>query len=216
MFILFGAILMIPRIRRLRRRPGAWACVRLGGAVCGCWLVWRHQHAGAGIASLAAGLLLFAFSLLVRAKPEVKSVDALARELGAMIVLNGGTFLESADSTPVPCAQILVCPEQIIVIGPGERRVLEIPLAEVRSIAAHPLTNETGEAADGWDVVVNWVADAPCTTAFQYDGPFAEHLAQVTESTLRGHLNMDKQDGQDKLVKIENQRFTGSNDFKQG
>jgi len=206
---------MIPRIRRLRRRVVAWACVRLGAAVCGCWLVWRHQHAGAGIASLVAGLLLFAFSLLVHAKPEEKSMDAIARELGALIVLNGGTFLESPDSSPIPRAQIFVLPEQIMVLGPRERRLLEIPLAKVRNIAAHPLTNKAGEAADGWNVEIHWGSGAPGSTTFQYDGPFAQHLAQVTESTLRSHLNMDKQDGQDKLVQIENQRFTGTNDFRQ-
>ena len=121
---------MIPRIRRLRRRVGAWACVRLGVAACATWLGWRYRHAGAGVASLVGALLLFAFSLLVRAKPEVKSADAIAAELGALIVLNGGIFQESPDSTPIQHAQIFVHPEQIIVLGPRERRLLEIPSGE--------------------------------------------------------------------------------------
>ena len=80
---------------------GAWACVRLGVAACATWLGWRYKHAGAGVASLVGALLLFAFSLLVRAKPVVKSADALAAELSALIVLNGGIFLQSPDSTPI-------------------------------------------------------------------------------------------------------------------
>ena len=116
------------------RSPGAWP--RAGVGWCG-----DYAHAGAGVASLAGGLLLFAFSLLVRAKPVVKSVDALTHELSALIVLNGGIFRQSPDSTPIHEAQILVHPEQIIVLGPRERRLLEIPLAKVRNLAAHPVTN---------------------------------------------------------------------------
>ena len=182
---------MIPRIRRLRRRVGAWACVRLGVAACGTWLGWRYTHAGAGVASLVGALLLFAFSLLVRAKPEVKSADALARELGALIVLNGGTFLESPDSTPIEQAQIFVHPERIIVLGPRERRLLEIPLAKVRNVAANPVTNGAGEGAEPWEVEIEWLGDGPCTTTFHYDGVFAEHLARVTESTLRSQWIKD-------------------------
>ncbi len=191
LFVLFSTILMIPRIRRLRRRAGAWACVRLGAAACATWLVWRHTHGGAGMASLVVGLLLFAFSLLVHAKPVAKSTDAIADELGALIVLNGGTFRPSPDSTPIPHAQIFLHPEQIIVQGPDERRLLEIPLAKVRSMAAHPVTNEPGEGTKPWEVEINWLADVPCTTTFQYEGAFAEHLARVTESTLRSQWKKD-------------------------
>jgi uncharacterized protein (DUF58 family) len=182
---------MIPRIRRLRRRVWAWTCVRLAVAACATWLGWRYKHAGAGVASLAASLVLFASSLLVRAKPEVKSMDALADELGALIVLNGGIFRESPDSDPVEQAQIFIHPEQIIVYGPREQFLLEIPLANVRNLAAHPVTNGAREGAGHWEVEIHWVADGPCTTTFQYGGAFAEHLARVTESTLRSQWKKD-------------------------
>jgi hypothetical protein len=189
--MLFGTILLIPRIRRLRRRAGAWACVRLIAVACGTWLVWRHMHAGAGMASLVVGLLLFAFSLLVHAKPVAKTTDAIADELGALIVLNGGIFRQSPDSTPIAHAQIFLHPDQIIVHGPDERRLLEIPLAKVRNMAAHPVTNEPGEGKEPWEVEINWLADVPCATTFQYEGAFAEHLARVTESTLRSQWKKD-------------------------
>jgi len=129
--------------------------------------------------------------LLVHAKPVAKSTDAIADELGALIVLNGGIFRPSPDSTPISRAQIFLHPEQVIVQGPNERRLLEIPLAKVRSMAAHPVTNEPGEGAKPWEVEINWLADVPCTTTFQYEGTFAEHLARVTESTLRGQWKKD-------------------------
>jgi len=136
-------------------------------------------------------LLRFAFSLLVRAKPVLKSADAIAAELGALIVLNGGTFVELPDSAPIPHAEIFVHPEQIMVLGPSECRLLEIPLAKVRSLAAHPVSNGTGKGSEPWEVEIGWVADGPCTTTFRYDGAFAEHLARVTESTLRSQWKKD-------------------------
>ncbi len=191
LFMLFGTILMIPRIRRWRRRVGAWACVRLGVAACATWLGWRYKHAGAGVASLVGALLLFAFCLLVRAKPVVKSADAIAAELGALIVLNGGTFLESPDSTPIEQAQIFVHPERIMVLGPRERRLLEIPLAKVRKVAANPAPHGAGKGVEPWEVEIEWLGDGPRTTTFHYDGVFAEHLARVTESTLRSQWIKD-------------------------
>ena len=186
LFVLFGTILVIPRIRRLRRRVWAWTCVRLALAACGGWLAWRYAHARAGAAALGAGVFFLAFSLLVRAKLVVKSVDALAHEMSALIVLNGGIFRQSPESTPVRQAQILVHPERIIVMGPRDRLLLEIPLAKVRNLEAHPVTEGlAAESAALWEVEISWLADTPCTTTFHFEGVFAEHLARVAESTLR-------------------------------
>jgi hypothetical protein len=185
LFMLFGTLLMIPRIRRLRRRVWAWTSVRLAVAVCGGWLIWRFIHDAAGVASLASGVLFLAFSLLIRAKPVVKSMDALAHEMSALIVLNGGIFRQPPDPAPIHQAQIFVHPEHIIVLGPRERRLLEIPLGKVRDLAVRPVINGSGDNVAPWEVEINWVADEPCTATFHYDGVFAEHLARVTESTLR-------------------------------
>lgn len=185
LFIFFGTMLMIPRIRRLRRRVWAWTCIRIVVALCGGWLLWRFAAARAGVATLAGGLALLASALLIRAKPAVKSLDDLTRELSALIVLNGGTFRRSPDSAPIPQTQIFVHPEQIIVLGPREDRLLEIPLTKVRNLAAHPVTNGTRENLEPWEVKIDWAGDGPCAATFHYDGAFAEHLARVTESTLR-------------------------------
>jgi hypothetical protein len=185
LLVLFGTILVIPRVRRLRRRVWAWGCVRLTLAACGCWLLWRYAHVRAGAATLVIGVLLLAVGLLIRAKPVVKSVDALAHELGALIVLNGGTFRHSPDSMPIPHAQIFVHPERLTIRGPGEQRLLEIPVAKLQTVKAHPVATGSGKGPMHWEVEINWQADHPRTTTFRYDGPFAEHLAQVTESTLR-------------------------------
>lgn len=185
LFVLFGTILVIPRLRRLRRRIWAWTCVRLAVAAGGGWLVWRYAHSRAGTATLALALLMLAFSVLTRAKPVRKSVDALAHELSALIVLNGGTFRRSSDSMAIQQAEIFLHPDRILVLGPRERRLLEIPLAKVCGLAANPAANGSHEGVTPWEVEIRWGAEAPCTTTFHYDGVFAEHLARVAESTLR-------------------------------
>jgi hypothetical protein len=144
-----------------------------------------------GAPTLILGLLLLAFGLLVRARPPVKSVDALARELDALIVLNGGTFCRSPDSVPVPGARIFVHPDRIIVFGARDQRLLELPLAKVQSLAARPVTNRIDKGAELWEVEIRWTAEGPCTSAFQYDGAFAEHLARVAEATLRSQWIKD-------------------------
>ncbi len=185
LFLLFGTILFIPRIRRLRRRVWAWTGVRLAVAVGGGWLIWRYARGGAEPLTLVAGLLLLAFSLLVRAKPPAKSADALAQELGALVVLNGGTFRQSTDSLPVSQAQVFVSSDQIVVVGARESILLEIPLAKVRRLTAVPVKKSPGPEQEPWEVEINWQAESPCSATFHYDGAFAEHLARVTESTLR-------------------------------
>lgn len=190
LFVLFGTILVIPRIRRLRRRAWAWSAVRLGLAACATGLGWRYKNAGAGTPTLVFSLILFAFALLVRAKPEEKSVDALARELRALIVLNGGAFRTSPEAVPVAPAQLFVRADKILVVGRREQVLLEIPFAAVHRLAAHPVSAEA-RTAELWEVAVTWQDDPPCTATFEYDGPFAEHLARVTESTLRSQWVKD-------------------------
>jgi len=185
LFVLFGTILMIPRIRRLRRRVWAWTCVRLGAAACGGWLLWRYTHAGASKATLAFGVLCLAFSLLVRARPALRSVDDLAKQLSALIVLHGGAFRLSQNAPFVEHTQIFVCPEHLIVMGPAERRLAEIPLAGVRDLARNPVASSSAKGGAAWEVAVDWDNGKPCTTVFRYEGVFAEHLARVTESTVR-------------------------------
>ena len=134
---------------------------------------------------MVAGLFLFAFSLLVHARPVTKSVDAIANDLGALIVLNGGIFRETLNSPPIRRTQIFVHPDQVFVQDSDERRLLEIPLTKFRNLTVHPANGGKRKGAEPWQVEINWEAEEPRTTTFLYEGHFAEHLAQVTESTLR-------------------------------
>lgn len=185
LYLLFGTILFIPRIRRLRRRVWAWTLIRLTAAVCGGWVVWRYAHLRVGVVALVGGLVLLLFALLVRAKPVEKSLDTIAQELGALVVLNGGTCTASPEALSARKTRLFIHPERVIVHGPGHRHLLTIPLAKVRSLQANSSTNGTRKNHLPWEVEIVWEADGLRKANFVYDGPFAAHLAQVTESTLR-------------------------------
>ena len=185
LFLLFGTILIIPRIRRLRRRALAWTCVRLVTAGCGAWLMWRYVQGGSSLPILLLGLALILIGAVFRSSPTVKSVDDLAHELNALVVLNGGAFSMAAQALPTQPAHIFVHPEQLIVIGSREHRLALIPLSSVRSVSVGPVAFESLNGNSPWEVGIDWVADGPRTVIFRYEGAFAEHLARVTESTVR-------------------------------
>jgi hypothetical protein len=186
--ILFAAILLIPKIKALRRKPLEWSAVRILVALLGCWLGWRYRHANGGVVELAVGVALMAFGLLVRAQPQRKSVDARAHELDALVVLNGGAFIPAGTAQPVSMARIFVNPNRLFVVGEREDTLEEIPLVRVRTLAARPVLSPGEPEAQTWDLELTWEATEMRTARFRYDGVFAEHLARVAENTVRNLL----------------------------
>jgi hypothetical protein len=186
LYLLFGAILFIPRIRRLRRKVWAWTLVRLAAAITGVWLIWRYAHLKAGSEAMGVGLVMLAFALLGRARGVEKSVDEIASGLRSLIVLNGGAFVESPGAKEVPGCLLFVNSKEVIVRDARHRPVASVELAKLRSLAARPSKPQRGRKHPSWEVEIGWDADGARVSRFVYDGPFSEHLAQVMESTLRG------------------------------
>jgi hypothetical protein len=178
---LFFLILLIPRFRRLRRRVWAWTFVRMIAALSGGILIWHYTHARAGAGFLLGGLILIALGVLVRAKPQAKSVEEKQRELGALVVLDGGTFV-AANGAAHPDAQIFVLAERLVVLNGREEAVGEIPLARLQRYAAHPASSDAVEEGKPWELEI--VGESG-SARFRYEGFFAEHLARVAETTLR-------------------------------
>jgi hypothetical protein len=191
--VLFAAILVIPKVRRLRRRIWEWSAVRILVASLGCLLGWRYKHANGGVVDLVVGVALMAFGLLVRAKPEGKSVDAQARQLDALVVLNGGAFIPAGNERPSRLVSIFVNPDRLFVVDEHEHTLEEIPLVRVRELAARPVLaqGESEAEAQTWDLEITWESKDMRTARFRYDGVFAEHLARVAEATVRNVLRRD-------------------------
>jgi hypothetical protein len=178
---LFFLILLIPRFRRLRRRVWAWSLVRVIAVVSGGVLIWHYARAQAGAGFLLGGLVLIALGILVRDTPQAKTTEETARELGALVVLNGGTFLPATGAAQAN-AQIFVFPDRLLVLDSREEAVGEIPLARLQHYSAHPASSEEVKGGAPWELEI---VDESTSARFRYEGFFAEHLARVAETTLR-------------------------------
>jgi hypothetical protein len=191
--VLFTGILIIPKVRALRRKAWEWSAIRILVALLGCLLGWRYKHANGGVVDLVVGVALMAFGLLVRAKPEAKSADAQARELDALVVLNGGAFIPPGNERPLALVRIFVNPDRLFVIDEREHTLEEIPLVRVRELAVRPHSAQDEPEAETqtWDLNITWESKDMRTAGFRYEGVFAEHLARVAETTVRNLLRRE-------------------------
>ena len=184
LFVLFSVVLLIPKALRLRRRRAVWNGLRIVVAVAGAVLIARGVGNWLGLwqgwGQSAAGMLLGSGMIMLAAGiPPVKqtgSADEKARELGALVALNGGLH-RSANGRQIR-VRLYVAPERLHVLDDRERAVLEIPIAE---IAAARVAGEGTERA----LVIEWRVGK---AEFLYQGFFAEHLAEVARRTVESRL----------------------------
>ena len=171
--ILFALVLLIPRFLRLCRNAHSWRlfCILLG--LAGASLVLLPVGLGNNYFLSLVGLAMFIAAILLPPAKPGSSADDKARELGALVVVNGGRFkLGDASSF---AAQLFVGTEHVWVLDSHFQSFLEIPVTEITSARAE-------ESHGRWFLRIDW---ANKTAAFAYRGVFAEHLARIAESTLR-------------------------------
>jgi hypothetical protein len=168
----FALVLLIPKLLSIRRNAQSWMAFRIflgfaGAALVvlplGLWNSWLAAIAGLG--------MFMAAILLPPAKPHNVSDDK-ARELGALVIVNGGKY-QPGNAAPAP-VQLFVGAEQIWALDAHFEPLLVIPAAEITSANAVQYKGR-------WILQVRWLDNA---AEFSYQGIFAEHLARVAESTL--------------------------------
>jgi hypothetical protein len=170
---LFALVLLIPKILHVRRNPRSWLLFRIFLGVAGAALVVLPVGLGTSFVPAIVGLAMFISAILLPpAKPDSSANDK-ARELGALVVVNGGRF--NPGEASFFAAQLFVGDENISVCDPQLQSVLEIPVSEITLAQAE-------ESHGNWFLRVNW---ADKTAVFAYRGVFAEHLARVGETTIR-------------------------------
>jgi hypothetical protein len=171
---LFALVLLIPKILHVRRNPRSWMLFRIFLGAAGAALVVLPLGLGASFVPAIVGLAMFISAILLPpAKPDT-SADDKARELGALVVINGGRF--KLGDTSSFAAQLFVGADHISVCDSHLQSFLEIPVNEITAA-------QTEDSHGRWFLRINW---ANKTAAFAYDGVFAEHLARVAETTIRG------------------------------
>jgi hypothetical protein len=169
---LFAVVLLVVRILQVRRNTKSWLLFRILLGITGAALVVSPLGLSNGYFVSLAGLTMFVLAILLpSAKPEM-SPDDKARELGSLVVVNGGRF-KLADG-PSFAAQLFVGSEHVSVLDSHFQSFLEIPVGEITSARAE-------ESQGRWFLRVDWTDK---TAAFAYRGVFSEHLARVAESTI--------------------------------
>jgi len=170
---LFAAVLLVPKILHVRRDERSWLAFRILMGLTGAGLVilplafWNSWLAG------IAGLVLFLAAVLAPPAQPVDEIDDKARELGALVVVNGGKCCPGTG--PASPVQLFVGTDTIWAMNSHLHSLLTIPTAQISSALA-------AETSSGWTLRVGWTDHA---AEFFYSGIFAEHLARVAETSIR-------------------------------
>lgn len=176
LWVIFGLVLLIPKLNRLRRRRRVWNIVRIILGVAGGAIFAFGEVRGHVFALLLTGALMLVFAIIVDAERPELSVDTRARELGALVVVEGGRYMDAGGRAQH--VKLFIGPDRLWALGAGLRVLLEIPLQQIRNLYAVAV-------GAGWSLRVEW---EQTTTEFMYEGSFAEHLARVADATIRSRL----------------------------
>jgi len=169
---LFAVALLVPKIIHLRRNERSWFAFRIVLAIAGASFVllplalWRSYL----LAVVGLGMFIAAI-LLPSARPDT-TADEKARELGALVVVNGGEY--QPGNAASAAVRLFTGVENIWALDQHFQPLLVIPVRELTLARAE-------NTAGAWYLRLRW---ADHSAEFSYRGIFAEHLARVAETTL--------------------------------
>src|SRR5580700_2902568 len=154
---MFAAVLVIPKILRIRRNAQSWMAFRMFLGFAGAALVILPLSLWNSWLAAIAGLAMFLAAILLPPAEPRTIPDEKARELDALVIVNGGQY------------------------QPGNRAPAFVPLLVIPTAEIISANAIQAQAKNHWILQVRWSNNA---AAFSYQGIFAEHLARVAESTL--------------------------------
>ena len=169
----FAVVLIVPKVLNLRRNEHSWVMFRTVLGLFGAALVVLPIGFYSSYFLAVFGLGIFITAIMLPPAKATSGTDDKARELGALVVVNGGLFQSGRDaSVPV---QLFVGSEHIWALQSDFHPLLVISVPEL--ISAH-----AEETSGSWILRLRW---ADRSVKFAYSGVFAEHLARVAESTVQ-------------------------------
>jgi hypothetical protein len=169
---MFAAVLLIPKLLHLRRNPQSWMAFRVFLGFAGAALVILPLSLWNSWLAAIAGLGMFMAAILLPPAKTLNIPDEKARELGALVIVNGGNY-QPGNAAPSH-VQLFVGAERIWALDSNFQPLLVIPAAEITSANAQ-------QKKDRWILQVRWSDNV---AEFFYQGVFAEHFARVAQSTL--------------------------------
>jgi hypothetical protein len=170
---LFAVALLIPKIIHLRRSTRSWFAFRIVLGMFGAALVLLPLALWGSYLLSVVGLAMFVGAILLPSARPDTTADEKSRELGALVVVNGGEY--QPGNAPAAPVQLFTGVENIWALDRHFQPLLVIP---VRELALAKVENHSGV----WLLQLRW---ADHSAEFTYRGIFAEHLARVAETTLR-------------------------------
>ena len=171
---MFAAVLVIPKILRIRRNAQSWMAVRIFLGFAGAALVILPLSLWNSWLAAIAGLAMFLAAILLPPAEPRAIPDEKARELDALVIVNGGKY-QPGNRAPA-FVQLFVGAERIWALDSQFQPLLVIPAAEIISARAIQ-----ARAKNHWILQVRWSDNA---AEFSYQGVFAEHFARVAQTTL--------------------------------
>jgi hypothetical protein len=171
---MFAAVLLLPKLLRIRRNAQSWMAVRIFLGFAGAALVILPLSLWNSWLAAIAGLAMFLAAILLPPAEPRTIADEKARELGALVIVNGGKY-QPGNAAPA-FVQLFVGAERIWALDSQFQPLLVIPAAEIISTNAIQ-----AQAKNHWILQVRWSDHA---VEFSYQGIFAEHLARIAESSL--------------------------------
>jgi hypothetical protein len=174
---LFALVLLLPKLLRLRRKPGTWLLFRVVLGISGAGLVIFPLSSGNSWFIAIGGLVMFAAAVLLPPPKPDTIAERKARELGALGVVNGGAY--QPGNAPAAAVRLFVGAEHVWALDSHFQPLLVIPTEEI-SLA------RVEESDRHWTLWVRW---AEHSAEFSYRGIFAEHLARVAEATLHSVMS---------------------------
>jgi hypothetical protein len=169
----FAVILLVPKVLNLRRNEHSWVVFRTVLGFFGAGLVILPIGFYSSYFLAVIGLGIFIVAILLPPAKSTSGTDDKARELGALVVVNGGQL--QAGSAPALPVRLFVGSENLWALQSDFCPLLVISVPELISARAE-------ETHGGWILRVRW---AERSAIFAYSGVFAEHLARVAESTVQ-------------------------------
>lgn len=170
---LFAVALLILKLLQARHNPRSWMAFRIFLALAGAALVLLPLGSNDSFLPAVFGLCMFLTAILLPPARPLAADSDIARQLGALVVVNGGRFKIEAEGDSFN-ARLFLGSEYLSVRDPQLVSRLEIPVAEITAAQAE-------ESHGRWFLRVNWAGK---NAVFSYRGIFAKHLARVAETTI--------------------------------
>jgi hypothetical protein len=166
-------MLAIPKTLALRRKRRVWLALRIALGILGAVMVMAPLGRTSSWITGVVGLILFVIAALAGASRADNSVDNRARELGALVTVNGGHYEQAYGR--VATVRLFVGADRIWAMDQGLHPILVVPVNELISVRA-------AKSISGWSLWLEWSGSV---AEFTYEDFFAEHLARLAETTIR-------------------------------